>query len=1197
MTVTKQHIKDRAWVKESLINEIYGPKNYDVLREYQNFDEIELCNGFEFNGWDDYNKIHYDRKSKEEILKEEPPIEKFGVGILYPKIVESSTNESDELEENYGSSENKEDDSKELLNQKKQSGELKKLLQRVSNSKTGNAIDTDADIDEISEDAVSLSRIYKPRSIGITYCIPRNSGKLLVTMKCSRYLRYETAVVVGDEKKPKYVWLRRPIVQTCTIDVNLGVWKKPIEVACEGLDTIKCELETRIRADQNSEDKFMVTTSLVNKENANKAELNSRVIFQTEFSVVIKDKSHFQDLTNNSKMLDTDLLYHKQKNYAIGHGCAGSWKEDKNDNISEVFTDAVPFYEVPKISPDLHYPDWHPKAGNTFELTMYDLYKGNSVGFETIEVLIELYSSWLDLKKKDAAKLDPKMHHAAKENIVKIDACLRRIKTGYSLIKENHTVHSSFKLMNASMILQQMASKGENDRNGEKVIFTDDPLETNEAKSKKWRPFQIAFILMNLECFVNRQSEFRDTAELIWFPTGGGKTEAYLGIASFALITERHKGEYGPGTSVIMRYTLRLLTAQQFQRASSLICALEYLRKKNESELGTEEFSIGIWVGQSVTPNNIKQSCDAFLAAEKKGAYEYKFLIQKCPWCSSEMGPVRKKIDGSTKKYDVVGFRTSGRGQTRKIVCYCTNNFCTFRDSLPLVLNDEEIYQKTPSLLIATVDKFAMLSWKPESRAIFGLDNDGERFKNAPSLIIQDELHLITGPLGSVFGLYEAVVDQLSTDFSCDPPVKAKLIAATATTRASDAQIKSIYARNNTVIFPPPCIDFYDSFFSSVAKDDNGQLIKDRMYLGVYGRAYSSALTTNNRVFSSLLTQLKYLPDDRKDPWYTLLCYYNSLKELGANQTLFCSDIPERLPALKSKWGLTQQRWLNNIIELTGRLSNSELPKLLGELEKRFGADKYPVDVCLASNIIEVGVDVPRLSLMTIAGQPSGTAKYIQASGRIGRQLPGLIVVNYDTKKSRDASHYENFHSYHQKIYSFVEPSSTTPFTLPVLERCLAGVLLAYLRCKTSKKGLKSIEEIKDPSGELRENVESFHTFMVERIKYLYNDVKRSDEIIETFDKELVKILKKWEEGVELKKISTWGEMRSIYDEKKDSNPPLLRSLGTYCIEKWRTYSLVIPTSMRGVDPTCDAVIDFLPEVEDEVTDLSGSDSSGHGFF
>jgi Distinct helicase family with a unique C-terminal domain including a metal-binding cysteine cluster len=316
-------------------------------------------------------------------------------------------------------------------------------------------------------------------------------------------------------------------------------------------------------------------------------------------------------------------------------------------------------------------------------------------------------------------------------------------------------------------------------------------------------------------------------------------------------------------------------------------------------------------------------------------------------------------------------------------------------------------------------------------------------------LIIQDELHLISGPLGSMVGLYEPVIENLCTDRRGEAPVRPKIVASTATVRRYEKQIGDLYGRKRVALFPPLGLEEGQSFFAETAKRSDGSPAPGRRYLGVLSPSLGSIQTVQVRVAASTLQAAATIPEAERDGYWTNLNFLNSLRELGNTVSLLQSDIPDYLTGLRKREGLTADvRWPRHVIELTSRRRNDEIPKAIEELQRTYGTEGC-VDVCLASNIIEVGIDIDRLALMTIVGQPKTTAQYIQVSGRVGRrwwETPGLVITIYGAAKPRDRSHYERFRSYHQRLYAQVEPTSLTPFALPVVQRGLHGAVLAHIR-------------------------------------------------------------------------------------------------------------------------------------------------------
>ncbi|MEK6616273.1 MAG: helicase, partial [Bacteroidota bacterium] len=506
----------------------------------------------------------------------------------------------------------------------------------------------------------------------------------------------------------------------------------------------------------------------------------------------------------------------KKITFAIGLGCSPSWNDNDADFTHAIRTEAIPVYEIKPIVPN---------ELKNIELKMFDL--SDLLGTDITSNLVKLnseYETWINEQERIAnAELKGELLETALRHIESCRSCLARMKEGVEILKSNSKVNRAFKLMNQAMLLQQLHYSIETRNwiieNGNITGLKDATIpDINDSTTWKaglgsWRPFQLAFILMNLNSMLDANHPDREMVDLIWFPTGGGKTEAYLGLSAFTIFLKRLKDKNDAGTTVIMRYTLRLLTAQQFQRAASLICACDKIRKENEEELGTARISIGLWVGESLTPTYRDDARKKFKKMEQGGEEDNPFIVLKCPWCGSQMGYLKDE-----RRYKVKGYKRRKVGTTETIIYQCDNSECDFSRTdfnLPLFVIDEDIYDNPPTLLIGTVDKFAMLTWRPEARTLFGFRDNAERL-SPPELIIQDELHLISGPLGSMVGLYETMIEELCTANN----VKPKIIASTATISRAKEQINSLYGRgtNNVNIFPAQCLSVGDSFF---AYEDN----------------------------------------------------------------------------------------------------------------------------------------------------------------------------------------------------------------------------------------------------------------------------------------------------------------------------------------------------------------------------------------
>jgi len=430
----------------------------------------------------------------------------------------------------------------------------------------------------------------------------------------------------------------------------------------------------------------------------------------------------------------------------------------------------------------------------------------------------------------------------------------RRIQEGIELPADEKALFS-FKLANKVM------ARAARQRNG---VFHG--KDAGSVPPPNWRPFQLAFILMNLKGISAPTDHDREVVDLIFFPTGGGKTEAYLGLAAFTLVLRRlkHPGLQSAGLSVLMRYTLRLLTIDQLGRAATLICALELERQQNVNVLGDWRFEIGLWVGKGMTPNalsvlkdNNDDSARARTIRYQNGTPKARPVpLENCPWCNNSLGGENEKKNKDSFHL----FPNQNEPSELRITC----GKCEFsrKNNLPIVAVDESIYRRLPCFLIATVDKFAAMPWVGRVGGLFGRvdrsDRDGfygpcdpgigvplAGQLPPPDLIVQDELHLISGPMGTMVGLYESALDGLCSRDVNGNRIRPKIIASTATVRRAENQIRAIFDRREIDIFPPPGPDRRDSFFAEVHTPDRSA---PRLYLGVaaQGRSLKVILLRTN---------------------------------------------------------------------------------------------------------------------------------------------------------------------------------------------------------------------------------------------------------------------------------------------------------------------------------------------------------------
>jgi hypothetical protein len=849
---------------------------------------------------------------------------------------------------------------------------------------------------------------------------------------------------------------------------------------------------------------------------------------------------------NDQELANLELLYRHRRAFALGHGVAGDWNRGEELSMAGrtdlVASAALPTYELKPI-----LPREQGVVRADLQLSMSFFYDAagqkepEALIIQSLEVLAEDHRYWIDERAREAETFEPGLRKAAQTNLGNCRKCLERIIAGIEVLRSDSRAMLAFRLMNRAMLIQQYHTSVLRFRELGSPFPDIPPGYRNLSEERKWRPFQLAFILMNIAGMSSHEAPERALVDLIWFPTGGGKTEAYLGLAAFTICMERLIGS-APGVTVLMRYTLRLLTAQQFQRAAALVLALEVLRQENElgADMGSAEISIGLWVGQSLSPNKRSDARAALAKLNRDPHAQNPFQVLRCPWCGVN-------FTGKTLGYQLFKLPNSPERTVRFV---CPDPACRFGSNgtgLPVLVIDDDIYDTPPTVLIGTVDKFAQIAWDRRVGRLFGLGLDAR----PPALVIQDELHLISGPLGTIVGLYETAIDRL-----CSRDGRThKIVASTATIRRAKEQCKDLYARE-TFEFPPQAVRAGESYFAF--EDQKGP---GRLYVGFMGTAVKSHQTALVRACSPLLQGVCVPTSDNEaakrdiiDPYGTMVWYFNSLRELGHAATLCMGDIPEFLKGLRYRLHIPfeNSRYLREIVELTSRLGAEEIPSILQQLEipwQMKPSGQPPVDILLATNMIAVGVDVPRLGLLVISGQPKGTSEYIQASSRVGRLHPGLVLTVYTQTKSRDRSHYERFVAYHQSLYRHVEPTSVTPFSPQARDRGMCGVLIALAR---------QIADVTTPNL-----IEQHEEQMQEQVVTILQRVRALDPgEVEEAEEELAEWLNFWRKYLP----SEYGPMAGkVYD------PTLAFPFGSIPDPNFQRDAWPVMTSMRNVDGTCEA--------------------------
>ncbi|MFP8903180.1 helicase-related protein [Streptomyces atacamensis] len=710
------------------------------------------------------------------------------------------------------------------------------------------------------------------------------------------------------------------------------------------------------------------------------------------------------------------LQYRHVVTHAVGHGCAVREERGEEGRAELLVCEVLPRAEVPAI-----------RAGGPLDapvLTISHLadpaVDRDQLREEMAEFAATYHAWYVGLR---SVEVPPWGREAAERILDRVRQAVTRIESGVRTLcdPERPELLDAFRVAQRAMLLQMRHSAPDQAgqrRHRSETVALDPPVDPEAV----WRPFQLAFFLLALDGVADPGHRDRGTTDLIWFPTGGGKTEAYLLLAAFTIALRRIRGE-GGGTAVLSRYTLSLLTTQQFQRAATTICALEHLRRAEPAlGLGSESITIGLWVGETTTPNSFQAAEDAFDQQREASHPEDVFILDRCPWCGTRILPATR----STVRSDY-----GIRAEKDDFAFFCTRDECAFHDVLPVAVVDQHLYQSPPTFVLGTVDKFARLAWEPDSGRLFGAGAGNP----PPSLIIQDELHLLTGPLGTTVGLYEAAILELCTGPDGRPP---KIVAATATIRRSAEQVRALH-HQGVQLFPPSGLDARDSFF---AVPDTGR--PGRLYLGVMAQGHTAgrgAVATT----AAMLQGVHQLPEEHRDDYWTLVAYHHSLRELGRTVTAAGDDIPAQLRGLDEGAGV---RTLGDgdVQELTSNLKRAEQPILLDRLEKPW-TDPRSVSFLPCTNMLSVGVDVKRLAYMLMQGQPKTTAEYIQATSRVGRHhVPGLVVTYFNATRPRDRSHYETFDDYHRALYRYVEPASITPWSPPARRRALHAALVVLVR-------------------------------------------------------------------------------------------------------------------------------------------------------
>ncbi|MGI5420342.1 DISARM system helicase DrmA [Actinomadura luteofluorescens] len=996
----------------------------------------------------------------------------------------------------------------------------------------------------------ALGKIWAS-SMGLSFCVPGDVDAVVVR---AAWGRYELREEEDEEGKKLRVWSREQ--EDRDEEVRLDAeesYKVPLTGGHEDAPGVLLSVSVRAR-----DGRRVVEVALINQQSEPEANKDTAWLFQPELTVTALDgaKAVFlpvddpaddlQAVGDDAEELHLRLLYRNERRYAAGRNVAVHADVAEGRRTAHRLTTTwLPVYDVPATTA----PTGPGTRLEHVELSMDDLAKASPEQLEKgLRPLVDGYGAWLKERETEIPGLPAPLREAATKAVHQARRAVKRIAAGVTLLSDpgsprHKEALDAFHFANKAMALQRRHTAVAPLR--EEGLGYDEALARVNARGKEaasWRPFQLAFVLLNLPSLTDprhpeRAADHTALVDLLFFPTGGGKTEAYLGLTAYTFAIRRLQGTLGAaddardgmaGVAVLMRYTLRLLTAQQFQRAAALVCAAEIIRRGDPVTWGEERFRIGLWVGAGVSPNWFKDAREQVIEARDQGSGHRANVLQTlaCPWCGEELRAERD-LDIDEEQRRIPLYCPRGEGDACPFSRRLANH-----EGLPILTVDEEIYRYAPSLVIATVDKLAQLPWKGYAGILFGrtrsrCDRHGYRHDDLdektgcagkhnhkgafpavsarpvarlrpPDLIIQDELHLISGALGTTVGLFEAAVAELSSWRFEGRRTGPKVVASTATTKRAREQVRGVFGRE-LAVFPPQVTDVADTFFSR--QEPITPKTPGRRYLGIcaHGVRIKSA---EIRLAEILLLAGQTLFDEYgepADPYMTMVGYFNATRELAGMRRYLDDDVTTRVRRHGRAKGLSnrivQRGGMLTIQELTSRISSGDISDVLKLLEHGFdpeidtsrrrtgiGADMrrflqeqrdskakakaaplhpltrrfydrnraglQPVDVVLATSMLQVGVDVSRFGLMVMVGQPKNTAEYIQASSRVGRDAkwPGLVVTLYNWSRPRDLAHYEDFEHYHSTFYRQVEALSVTPYTRRSLDRGTAGTLVAAVR-------------------------------------------------------------------------------------------------------------------------------------------------------
>lgn len=781
--------------------------------------------------------------------------------------------------------------------------------------------------------------------------------------------------------------------------------------------------------------KYRISVNLINDTRKNRLNSYSKelaylpVLFNSGLEIELINAS-YESITLDY-FLD-DYKYDKTVN-GIGTNCSVEFDKENNKLISN----NIPIYYQKRL-----------KTRDDLAIKFDDLINDpintlNKIASKMDDELIKWnrdYENRKDNLVEDRSLLTSAQNEFLKE-IKGFNFEIDRFKYGIEQIKNRDMVRQSFVNMNKA-------------------------FKTTSSKYDSWRLFQIVFIVSLIpDLIVNHYGEddvdksFIEKVDLLYFPTGGGKTEAFIGCVVFLLFFDRIRGKK-VGVSSFIKYPLRLLSVQQIDRLANVLAAAEIIRQQNEDIFPGDRFSLGYFVGDNNTPNELSiDKINNFSGKTQDQLDEELRILDICPFCKNKSVNIKLDTDSLRLKHIC---RTAG---------------CTSGGELPIYIVDREIYRYLPSVIISTIDKIASIGVQSNFRNILGeviyecpvhgytskpkcterelCTCDVQSFQEvslydpAPSLIVQDELHLIRESLGTFNSHYETLMQHMISELISQKK-KLKIIGATATISKFESHILALYNKEG-VRFPCKSPTLGKNFYSYTDDNDINRII---ISYAPFGRA----------ILNSVVYSLKYL---RKVVWN----YYNNIELVRNIPGISLDSDEEALELVKDYWIFLQYNNVkmdgNRVINAVDNIMN---PQLLDEgctipfdIRKMTGDETFQsvrqilseiennedvfdgVNLIAATSMISHGVDADRFNMMMFFGMPNNTAEYIQAYSRAGRKYPGIIIDIIRPTREKDMSYLKYFVKFHEYKDILVEPVPVNRWASKAVEKTLSGILSAIL--------------------------------------------------------------------------------------------------------------------------------------------------------